>query len=834
MASLPTASALAATLATLSSPAEATLAEPPTESVLARLETQVPSGPSFILRGTIPVPPGTYDPDNLTAGDLSAAYPLVVRDFDGSLVLPQIEVVTRYPASSEGAAVVELLAPVTRPTNLPTGASFTYEVLSSQGVNLAELAPFGAFSDPLEAISVPAELIELAHHPIAPYVRARDVHGNWYAASVVNNVGAQLGEPGATDWVRRGHVAAQFRNYATMLPFEPEGISGTPLEHLFGVHSYLGGYTGEGYLSFDVRVSNAFSNGDGQTSADNPIGDVYFRDLEIVLPTGYGLIPMVKDQALGTSYGIGFGLTAWPLAKNPSDGTCHVFGQGFQFHRRFAIATESNLVEALEFTQRYGQGFCQPGFAQGGSPLWSWWNPATSNYFPQRHALPNFESVGREAVLAEIENDFQHITSRLATGESGAPPLTSTALGWAHPYGQDYGGVSGGLGIHIYEGVPTAWAAARNGYRHLETLHRMQMDRTRNVIFDADGTFARLDEWLQEGTSGPYFPGNFYMVALPGHDPFDWADAPTHQEQAAESLGLVPDYANDLLAYESYDMQHLIRATRAAKALAWLGNDPVAKDDLRGQAALVEMSYNLAYSSPFGHAVPTGMRADRDFVEEHPGIGMEFSRGEGWAIDTMAAAFALGEPAYREPLRQWFRDLVDTVQLGQAQCSGFLTAELSSKTLDGNYRTRQAFSHAIVENGLYGVLKSTLAGTGTAHEAILEDVLKRALYALVDAKYWDPVQLAPYQQVAVAPLDYSAPLFCDVLPPDGVSENYFDFYQCWSSFAYGFEMTLDPIFLGYASLLVGDSDLGSALEADGTSNVQNRAALLALVQLLDL
>ena len=262
------------------------------------------------------------------AGDLAAAYPLVVRDSDGTFVLPQLEVVSRYPNNANGAAVLEVLATVRRPANVPPGGSVSYDILSSEGVDLASIAPFGAFNDPLESLSVADSVLELLTHPIGPYVRARDVHGNWYAASLLNGVSLQLGEPGATDWTRRGHVTASLRNYATMTPAMIEPVSGQPLDHLFGVHSYLGAFDRAGYLSLDLRLVNAFSNANGSTTADDPIGTVYFRDLEVVLPAGYGLVPTVQDQALGTPYDAGYGLTAWPLAKNPAGEKSHAIGQG--------------------------------------------------------------------------------------------------------------------------------------------------------------------------------------------------------------------------------------------------------------------------------------------------------------------------------------------------------------------------------------------------------------------------------------------------------------------------------------------------------------------------
>jgi hypothetical protein len=546
------------------------------------------------------------------------------------------------------------------------------------------------------------------------------------------------------------------------------------------------------------------------------------------------LVPLALDQAFGTPYSAGLGMTAWPIAKNPPAGKMHVIGQGFQFHRRFVIVNGSSVQPGVDYAVRHGLAFCRPGTSPTGEPLWSWWNQDTPNYFPQRHRLPEFSTLSMASVQQYETGKFNYIAEKLATGSAGAPPLTSTALGWAHPYGQAYGGVTGGGGIVLYEGVPTAWAAARNGYRYLEILHRMQMDRQRNVVLDSDGSAATLDEWVQIGPGGPYFPGNIYMTVLPGYDPFGWQTAPTYQSTFVQNAGLAPDYQYELLLYDPYDLQHLIRATRAAKALAWLGNDPLAKDDLLNQAALVELSYNMAANDPYGQTVPTGMLADHQFVSTYSGIGFEFSRAEGWGVDTMSAAFAVAPVAWREARRDWFDDLVDVVATGQAQCSGFITAEESPKILYGKYRSRQTYSHAIVENGLWGVWRSAYVGTGSMREQLLEDVLRKTLYALVDPKYWDPVKQAPYQQAAVGPLNVAQPLYCTALPTDGLSLGDWDTYQCWSSFAYGFELTLDPVFLIYASWLIGDVDLGSELAAQGISNIGNMAALHALAQSLGL
>jgi len=57
-----------------------------------------------------------------------------------------------------------------------------------------------------------------------------------------------------------------------------------------------------------------------------------------------------------------------------------------------------------------------------------------------------------------------------------------------------------------------------------------------------------------------------------------------------------------------------------------------------------------------------------------------------------------------------------------------------------------------------------------------------------------------------------------------------DHYQIWSSFAYAWDITHDPIFLQKASEALGVSDFVSGVQAHGVDNWQNKAALLALAQ----
>ena len=81
-------------------------------------------------------------------------------------------------------------------------------------------------------------------------------------------------------------------------------------------------------------------------------------------------------------------------------------------------------------------------------------------------------------------------------------------------------------------------------------------------------------------------------------------------------------------------------------------------------------------------------------------------------------------------------------------------------------------------------------------------------------------------------MDRFAGVYCSLeeMPSNGWSSG-FDSYQNWSSFAYGYELTGDPLFLERALEQFGSTgDLWIMLRNGGTNNIQNRAALVSLMQ----
>src|ERR1043165_3471817 len=77
-------------------------------------ELGAPAVAAFTLHGTLPVPPAIFPglPDQSV---------FQVRDADGTLVHAQTEIVSRYPATTDGADVVEIIARVHAPSGTVPG-----------------------------------------------------------------------------------------------------------------------------------------------------------------------------------------------------------------------------------------------------------------------------------------------------------------------------------------------------------------------------------------------------------------------------------------------------------------------------------------------------------------------------------------------------------------------------------------------------------------------------------------------------------------------------------------------------------------------------------------
>jgi hypothetical protein len=785
-------------------------------------ELLAPQASSFLLRGTLPVVPGTYPRSD-------GQNPFAVLDYDGTAKACQVEIVSRYADfANNGADVVELVVQVRRNPNVNPGTRVTYEIVV--GYTPATVPPASAEVASLinGPVNIMNSVVGLLSDSTSIEIATRDVFGHRYSVRPLETTGG-------IEQKRYGDLTAEVRTYGVMLPDSPvSGTTGT-LPHLMGVHAYVRTYSNEHVVSLDLRVNNAADGWDGSDPSDDANARVYWDSLDLVVPTGWVGVASFEDPYWGTLAPVQSGGKATyrvvePLAQNK----LHTLPEKYQFHRRLALCPAGFESRARAILSLEGLGFCRRGTNSDGDPYFSWWNTSTARYFPQSFLLPSLDHLGQNSMLAQLESELNSLQNKVKNGNgTGNYPVKVPNLGWAHPYGVEYGGMTGGDEIYVSQGIRAAYAASAAGVRHLMLWHRMHTDRHSNVLWHKNGGPTRTEYWLKGNPGNQYIGFEFYMKVLGSKDPFGYKSAPLFQVQAVASQNRDPFYESQLLAFEPHDQQHLIRATHSPKAIAWLTNDSLAKDDLQMQAEIVNMSYNLHGSNSANSLVQTGMAWDRQYVNTYPGAGFRFGRGEGWAIDVVNAAYATGSPDFRARYDPWYDGLRDLIVDGQATCSGFLQSNISPKFLNGLYRARQNVEQAILENAIRGMVETVYRHDDVMSLTMLEDVLEKSYYSWFSIMSWSTSMNGPWAKAAVGPLDESLPPWCNFLPATGGTTTWVDTYQLWGSMAYANWMTADPIFLTRSSDMLGGggSNLITKLENQGTNNLYNRASLLALVQL---
>ncbi|MEE8468370.1 MAG: hypothetical protein V3T22_07945 [Planctomycetota bacterium] len=497
--------------------------------------------------------------------------------------------------------------------------------------------------------------------------------------------------------------------------------------------------------------------------------------------------------------------------------------------RRLVVYREGSRRAALAAARQEGLAFCVDGAAPGGERLWSWWNAATAGYFPQRHRLPDLSFVGLAGMRAGLEQELSLRSAQVATGSPGSYPLQSPALGWAQPWGVPYGGMTGGDEINIVDGLRTAAAASRAGYRLAQLRARTYADRQPTALYSLRGEPTTYEDLLVlEGQGAPYVNGTFYIVPSASSDPFGFEEAPTFQLEAVEVLGLEPPYQAALEHWMPIDIQHYVRHSRNWKILAWLGNDMLARDQLTAAAEIFRLGYHAYANSAYGYVQGGGLRSTIEHVAEFPGQGLDFQRGEGWGIDTAVAAYALGAQELRARFYGWFESIAQVVVEGQSDCTGNLMATKVGKMLDGEVYVRLVGHSSYADNALAGMRESVFRGQDDGRAQKLAEALVGNARAQCSPGFWSAEHGAPWTWVGVGAVDEVGD-WCDDIPEWARAETTNGVGYA-SSFATAFELSGDVEFLFRAAQMLGGGDLLGLLEARGLDRIETTAALLALAQ----
>jgi len=758
--------------------------------VVARLQLSAPRAERFVLHGTLPVP---RDLGETREGRTPLA--LVERRSEMAPIPAQVSVVSRYPTGEPD--VVQVAALVERPEGRARGDRLSFDVLRGS----FPTAPAPA------SPAVTQELFDLAAGPPI-LLRTRDVYGNVYELDLRGD----RSRPGFGSLLtlKSGAALRQRRAYSTLVPSERSG-GGDPLPHLMGVHAYFTEYAGDSRVSLDLRVNNGATPGSRPaTPEEEPAGIVYWDALELVLPPGWRARPLVDDPFLGEPR---LEEDRWvvPLVRAHDGGELHMMGPQMQFARRLTLVPDDHPGgghAALE-----GLAFC----VEGGD-LWSWWNPRTARYFPQRTLIANWGPFrrgplrGTRALEARVMERRNRVREALETGSSRTL-ISGPLLGWAHPLGVAYQGMTGGWATYFIEGQRVAAAASAAGVEALMLEHRMTLCRQAEAQWNRFGEAVGVELWLDSDgripfdfrTNGRMVPPCFRLPLFGGtgvsrqvHEVHQAKKRPPYDKGSPHRRdGRLSGRDDDLHSWMPNDGQHMVRVTRLTKALVWLADDPLARDDLRLSGELFHLMLHEHEHVEASWSKGVTLRQRENLAAAYPHHGLPMGRDEAWGIDSMCAAYSVADEDWRARHRDWYSRVARLLVDG-AMPSGLIERVNIPKILAGRYDGAQAFECMFLLHAQRCLIESVLRGTDEALRGELEDVHQRSLEYLFWGPAWARIPrgegtiagprwhfaVAPKGGFELEPYGEESGLSLSLLPPDafdgGVETTY-----VWAPLEYG-------------------------------------------------
>jgi hypothetical protein len=773
----------------------------------AVIECEIPNLNKFEVRGNVPLPVN----HNLTITQRDCPFTIVAPN--GTELPTQCEIVTRAPNGKP--AVVQVLAIATR-DDLEVGSRQEFEVI--------EKAQTDVWKAPNEPV------LSTFFVPDMALIRVEDAEGNSYTASFY--VGDGDGEI-------RNLAIGQVRSAVEIgRPITPEEHP-TPLTHAGGMQAVLIMRTDDTDV---VEMSLSWFNG----IIPNPINDLYFRKVELIIPDGWNVMPEWQESWMSDDYYIENGRRVFSLIKPRGDNKRHLLLQKDNRDWRLYFYPDEKEQEAMEIAGHKSWGVVREG-TRNGQRLWSWHNPATANYQAQRVIMPTLDHTANLlGLVAERKNTiYANIANGDAYEDSGGG---LGELGYRNPAGVTYGGMTGGTHINEFEGVETLAAARPAGLLYHRALSRMYGDRQRGgYIFTENCQPIEMDDYLNDDGSLPwrmfnstFQPQNYPNRHLTDDEPFDFDMADRSQVDFVQSNGLQPPYEAAMRDYDPVDDQHLIRRMKDLYALVWLDNDYVSKKHIIMHCETIRMSY----SETTGGRLAEVMQQ----AQNRPHKGGGWGRAEAHILNAAAAGFAIADDAWRDRWSDWLATAFEIIVTMQGQ-NGIWLRQFTGKVttsfdFDGQYSAMRPNEHELMMHAVYALLRSVYEGADEGKAAALKFSLIGAMIGVwVFLWKWKQDNSGPdgqgwWDTVAVGSLDPWEDMWLNHgdHPPVQYAV-YQDSYHTPVVLGYGMQLfqgtPIEPAMRRVVETYMENPDLLAELQNDGLQAMTNRAHLLAILQELD-
>lgn len=288
---------------------------------------------------------------------------------------------------------------------------------------------------------------------------------------------------------------------------------------------------------------------------------------------------------------------------------------------------------------------------------------------------------------------------------SGAPFGMGTTQGgrldWRHPWGHQYGGVTGGGYRHQWPALEVLATGEPAGLLELRARLRMIADRSPIAIVQPNGKPAHLELFMD-----PFgIPRGGWRMSS--------ADATFHKDgalgwsKASSALPAGREVCTEhaaVLAYSPIDFQHADRATKPAEALVYLANDPIARWWVGMAAELWR----------FSQSTDNRLHAAVQKARSLPAGGATVGRADGHGWELAAAAFALSRTPHRKRWAIWLEHFAELLTTAQLPGGLFQVLPLANKNNvappfgDGkraNYLAAKGTEEALLAGALFAVAR---------------------------------------------------------------------------------------------------------------------------------
>jgi hypothetical protein len=508
--------------------------------------------------------------------------------------------------------------------------------------------------------------------------------------------GVQIATRWASGYVRNGDVAVTRRFYGP---------------HFVG---WLTAYAGQSFVEVALRFHNS-----------EPVSPPYtFKSLRLVGDAGEGVEFVVPEPNAN-------GLELVPAR---ADGKLHFLRQRQVREFRFLWHEGQANVDAIAYAR--GGGF-------GVSDAWT----RVGGWGPTKQRLPNLPAPMLSNARTWLSAEWSRLDNGIRTGAAVdiGLSLARGAIGFGYTTGSNHGGVTGGGGRELFDsyGVLTALTGSTSGLRFLQAKCAAVAYRTPALI-DAEGLVCEYESWVdatglnlggwQVSAADPQFERRGADVAY-----YDGAFGFYSKRAVPEGIDLADWTAQAAIA--PVDFQHYVRAFSAASSLAYLANDPMAKQAVFGMAEAHRMSMHTAGR----------LAGEVAHVNANPGKLTAWGRAHGHGYDCQAVAYLLGSPRWRRARKGDLIAFGSTIVAAQA-ANGCLQSTAGHKgqtgaPFNGQHRVQKATEATFLAHAAYGCLK---VAEGDGYSDAAEMIAVCAVEGF--AKYHNGAgQGSPHDWVAVQP-----------------------------------------------------------------------------------